>query len=156
ANKTLSSYFENCVKLGGDAKVSSNLIATEIMGRLNADKLEIKDCPIPPRYIAELAQLLKSGEISNTISKQVLDKIWEKPSSPKEMIETSGMSQVSDENQIREWAKEALNKNPKAIEDFKSGNEKAIGPIMGMIMKKSKGKANPKVASSIIKDLIQS
>ncbi|MCK5357129.1 MAG: Asp-tRNA(Asn)/Glu-tRNA(Gln) amidotransferase GatCAB subunit B, partial [Elusimicrobiales bacterium] len=119
-------------------------------------KLEIKDCPIPPRYIAELAQLLKSGEISNTISKQVLDKIWEKPSSPKEMIETSGMSQVSDENQIREWAKEALNKNPKAIEDFKSGNEKAIGPIMGMIMKKSKGKANPKVASSIIKDLIQS
>ncbi|MCG2725997.1 MAG: Asp-tRNA(Asn)/Glu-tRNA(Gln) amidotransferase subunit GatB [Elusimicrobia bacterium] len=155
ANKNLSSYFEDCVKLGGEPKISANLIATELMGRLNADKLEIKDCPITPQYIAELAQLLKSGKISNTISKQVMDKIWEKPSSPKELIETSGMSQVSDENQIREWAKEALSKNPKAIEDFKNGNEKAIGPIMGMIMKKSKGKANPKITNSIIKALIQ-
>ncbi len=155
ASKELSSYFEDCVKLGGDPKTSANLIATEVMGRLNAGKLEIKDCPLPAQYIAELAQLLKSEKISNTISKQVLDKIWEKPKSPKEIIEASGMSQVSDENQIRQWAKEALDKNPKAIEDFKSGNEKAIGPVMGMIMKKSKGKANPKLTSSIIKDLIQ-
>ena len=155
ANKNLSSYFENCVELGGEPKISANLIATELMGRLNANKLEIKDSPIIPQYIAELAQLLKSEKISATISKQVLDKIWEKPTSPKELIEASEMSQVSDENQIREWAKEALDKNPKAIEDFKSGNEKAIGPIMGMIMKKSKGKANPKITSSIIKELIQ-
>ena len=88
-------------------------------------------------------------------AKQVLDKIWKKPLSPKELIETSGMSQVSDENQIRQWAKEALSASPKAIEDFKNGNEKAIGPIMAMIMKKSNGKANPKATSSIIKDLIK-
>jgi aspartyl-tRNA(Asn)/glutamyl-tRNA(Gln) amidotransferase subunit B len=154
ANKTLSSYFEECIKLGGDAKISANLIATEIMGRLNASKLKIKDCPIIPQYIAELTQLLKSGTISNTISKQVLDKIWEEPRSPKKLIESAGLNQVSNENQIREWAKEALIKNPKAIEDFKSGNKKAIGPIIAMIMKKSNGKANPKITNSIIKDLI--
>ena len=88
------------------------------------------------------------------MAKEVMDKIWEKPSSPKEMIEASGMSQVSDEDQIREWAKEALAQNPNAAEDLKNGNFKAIGPIMGMVMKKSKGKANPKVTSSIIKKLI--
>ncbi|MBU2530140.1 MAG: Asp-tRNA(Asn)/Glu-tRNA(Gln) amidotransferase subunit GatB, partial [Elusimicrobia bacterium] len=112
ANKILSSYFEDCVKLGGDSKISANLISTEVMGRLNAVKLEIKDCPLAPQHIAELAQLLKSGKISNAISKQVLDKIWEKPSSPKDLIEASGMSQVFDESQIRKWAKEALEKNP--------------------------------------------
>jgi len=85
ANKILSSYFEECIKLGGNAKISANLIATEIMGRLNASKLKIKDCPVIPQYIAELTQLLKSGTISNTLSKQVLDKIWKKPMSPKKL-----------------------------------------------------------------------
>ncbi|MEA3306416.1 MAG: Asp-tRNA(Asn)/Glu-tRNA(Gln) amidotransferase subunit GatB [Elusimicrobiota bacterium] len=155
ANKDLSAYFEDCVKLGGEPKISANLINTEIMGRLKNAKMKIKDCPLSPQYIAELAQLLKSGKISSAISKEVLDKIWEKPLSPKKIIETSGMIQISDKTQIHKWAKEAMHENPKALEDFKSGNEKAIGPIMAIIMKKSNGKANPKVASSIIKKLIQ-
>ncbi len=154
ANKNLSNYFEECVNAGGDPKISANLIATELMGRLNLAKIEISSSPIPPKHIMELSQLLKSDKISSKIAKQVMDKIWEKPTSPKELIEASGMNQVSDEDQIREWAKEALAQNPNAAEDLKNGNFKAIGPIMGMVMKKSKGKANPKITSSIIKELI--
>jgi len=74
--------------------------------------------------------------------------------SAKEIVEASGLSQVSDEGQIEVWAKEAVSENPVAAEDYRKGNEKAIGALVGVMMRKSKGKANPAVANSILKKIL--
>lgn len=154
--RDISDYFEKCVKSGGDPKISANLVTTELMGRLNAEKIEVKDSPISPEQIAEVSVYLKDGKISSKIAKEVMDKLWKEPSkSPKEIIESSGMFQISDEKQIEQWVKEAIREKPEAAEDFKKGNEKALSALIGLVMKKSKGKANPQLTHSVLNELLK-
>ncbi|HUT86218.1 MAG TPA: hypothetical protein VMW66_05225, partial [Elusimicrobiales bacterium] len=81
-------------------------------------------------------------------------KMWETEAHPQEIVSQGNMSQVSDQNQLESWAKEAIASNPSAAKDLKNGKEKAIGALVGFVMKKSKGKANPAVLNKIIKKLV--
>ncbi|MBI4655994.1 MAG: Asp-tRNA(Asn)/Glu-tRNA(Gln) amidotransferase GatCAB subunit B, partial [Elusimicrobia bacterium] len=142
-------------KNGGEPKISANLITTELTGRLNAEKLSIKNSPIPPEYVAEISVYLKDSKISSKIAKEIIEKIWKNPQPPRKMIEDAGMFQVSDSAQIEQWAKEAIQENRKAADDFTNGNEKALAALVGLVMKKSKGKSNPQMTNSILKKLLK-
>jgi aspartyl-tRNA(Asn)/glutamyl-tRNA(Gln) amidotransferase subunit B len=156
SSREVSDYFEKCIKSGGNPKISSNLIATELTGRLNTEKIEIKNSPITPKQIAEVSVYLKDGKISSKIAKEVMDKLWQEPAqSPKEIIESSSLLQISDEKQIEQWVKEAIKEKPQAAQDFRSGNEKALSSLVGLVMKKSKGKANPRLTNSLLKELLK-
>jgi aspartyl-tRNA(Asn)/glutamyl-tRNA(Gln) amidotransferase subunit B len=154
--REIADYFETAAK--GNEKLGKpivNWITTYVLGKLNAEKRPISKSAISPKNLVELVVLIEDGKISVKMAKDVFEKMWSEKKSAKDIVSESGMSQVSDKSQLETWAKEAISANEKAVSDFKSGNEKAIGALVGMVMKKSKGKANPALANSIIKELIK-
>ena len=147
-------YFEEAVKLGATPKTAANWIGTDILGKLNAEHKEIGESPIKAKDLAELIKYIESGKISTKMARDIFAKAWESGKSVKELVESSGETQVSDEAQLEAWAKEALEQSPKAVADYKAGNTKAVGALVGLVMKKSKGKANPAVLNQIFAKLL--
>ena len=147
-------YFEEAVKLGATPKTAANWIGTDILGKLNAEHKEIGESPIKAKDLAELIKYIESGKISTKMARDIFAKAWESGKSVKELVESSGETQISDESQLEAWAKEALEQSPKAVADYKAGNTKAVGALVGLVMKKSKGKANPAVLNQIFAKLL--
>jgi aspartyl-tRNA(Asn)/glutamyl-tRNA(Gln) amidotransferase subunit B len=153
--KPLADYFEAAMKAEKiSAKPLVNWLTTELLGRLNADKKDIEHSPLAATKLAELVSLIESGKISGKMGKDVFDEAYKTGKAPNDIVAASGMSQVSDEAQIADWGREAIAANPKAVEDFKKGNERAIGALVGAVMKKSKGKANPAVLNEVLRKLL--
>jgi Asp-tRNAAsn/Glu-tRNAGln amidotransferase B subunit (PET112 homolog) len=153
-SRKISDYFEETVKSGASAKAAVNWIGTDIMGKLNAEHKEIDQSPIKAKELAALIKYVEGGKISTKMARGIFAKAWESGKSVKELVESSGASQISDEGQLEEWAKEAVAANPKAVADYKGGNTKAVGALVGFVMKKSKGKANPAVLNKIFEKLL--
>jgi len=155
AEQAMGDYFEQAVRgLSSEgAKAAANLVTTELLGKLHADSLSIAQSPVPAAYIGELVALAQTGVLSSKGVKEVFAKSWETRDSPKILVDKLGLSQVSDEKQIRAWVTDALASNPKAVADIKAGKQAAAGAIVGAVMKLSKGKANPALVNRLIKDL---
>jgi len=147
-------YFETSLSYLNSSsapKMISNWITTELSGRLNAANLSIENSPISPQALSELVGLILDGTISGKIAKTVFEEMWNHKKQPKQIIQEKGLTQVSDSAEIEAWVLESISKNPKAAEEFKSGKEKAIGALVGNVMKLSKGKANPELVNQILK-----
>ncbi len=155
ADADLGVYFEAAMKTGkAPSKSVANWIGTNILAKLNAAKITAAESRVTAENLAELLGLIETGKISVKIAKDVFEKMWETGGTAASIVEAFGMTQVSDEGALRQWAQEAINANPKAVEDLKGGNDKAIGALVGYIMRQSKGKANPGLVNKIIKELI--
>lgn len=160
AQKELVDYFEQALsKLSADqqkagAKPLVNWITTELMGRLNAEKKGIMESPVTSAALAELVQLVVSGTLSGKMAKDVFAEMYEKGGSAAEIVKTKGLSQVSNEADLMKFVDEVLAENPKIVEDVKGGKERAIGSLVGALMKKTKGQANPQLANQLIKKRI--
>ena len=157
SDKVLAAYFEKAVAAApaGSAKTVSNLLTTEMLGRLNAEGKTAAQSPIAAAHLGGLAALIASGILSSKGAKDVFAKMWDTGKDPKSLVDELGLSQVSDDTQILEWVKQALAANPKAAADLKSGKEAAIGSIVGGVMKLSKGKANPALVNKLIKEAVK-
>lgn len=159
AEKSLADYFESALKsFHGDgsskkdaAKPLANWITTELVGRLNAVKKEIQESPIPAEDMAALVKLVQKGTISGKTAKTVFDDMFSGAGRPEEIVKKKGLVQVEDEGQITQWVEEAIAANPKVVADFKSGNERAVGSLVGAVMKKSAGRANPQTVNKLLK-----
>ena len=114
----------------------------------------LSESPVKAADLAALINYIQSGKISSKMAKEIFVKAFESGKSVKELVESSGASQISDESALEAWAKEALAANPKAAADVKAGNGKAIGALVGAVMRMSKGKANPAVLNKIFMKLI--
>ncbi|MBI4346630.1 MAG: Asp-tRNA(Asn)/Glu-tRNA(Gln) amidotransferase subunit GatB [Elusimicrobia bacterium] len=154
AERALADYYESAVAVCGPkaAKAAANWLGTELLGRLHADKKTIVDSPVPPGHLGELAALIEEGTLSSRLAKEVFAKMWETRVSPKELVETQGMTQVSDESQVAQWVEAAMADNPQSVADLRAGKEQAIGRIVGGVMKRSGGKANPAVVQKLIRE----
>ena len=151
----IARYFEEVTaNKGVSVKTASNWIQTDLLGMLNAEKKEISQSPISAKVLAELLEMVENGKITRRQGREVFDKIWTNGGSPKAIVEASGMVQVSDEGQLEAWAKEAIAATPKAVADYKKGNKAAIGALVGAVMRKSKGKANPAMLSKTLARLL--
>ncbi|MEK9145549.1 MAG: Asp-tRNA(Asn)/Glu-tRNA(Gln) amidotransferase subunit GatB [Elusimicrobiota bacterium] len=156
AEKSLADYFEDSVRADpGSAKAAANWIGTELLGRLNAEDRDLGDCPVPPRALGELAGLLARGTISSKSAKEVFAKMWETREGPGELVDRLGLAQVSDPAQIGRWVEEAIAESPAAAADLRAGKDRAIGVIVGLVMKKSRGKAHPGTVNRLIKEKLK-
>ncbi|WCN37459.1 Asp-tRNA(Asn)/Glu-tRNA(Gln) amidotransferase subunit GatB [Aneurinibacillus uraniidurans] len=153
-SKDMSDFFDATVQTGADAKAVSNWLMGETIGYLNANNLEFKQISLTPDNLGALVQLIEKGTISNKIAKKVFKEMMESGKSPEKIVEEQGLVQISDEGALKQMVDEVLAANPQAIEDFKAGKEKAMGALVGQIMKASKGKANPGVVNQLLRDAL--
>ncbi len=157
SDRLLADYFEKAIAAApsGSAKTVSNLLTTEMLGRLNAEGKTAAQAPVAAAHLGGLASLIASGTLSSKGAKDVFAKMWETGKDPKALVAELGLSQVSDDKQVMEWVLQALAANPKAAADLKGGKDAAIGSIVGGVMKLSKGKANPALVNKLIKEAVQ-
>ncbi|WP_270455506.1 Asp-tRNA(Asn)/Glu-tRNA(Gln) amidotransferase subunit GatB [Allisonella histaminiformans] len=150
SDKDRADFFEAMVKAGADAKEACNWLMGELAGMLSENGLEIKDSKVTPEAMAELLKLITKGTISGKIAKKIFPEMWETGKSAETIVKEQGLVQISDTGALEAMVDEAIAENPKAVADFKSGNKKAMGAMIGQIMKKSHGKANPRMVSGIL------
>ncbi|NTW70906.1 MAG: Asp-tRNA(Asn)/Glu-tRNA(Gln) amidotransferase subunit GatB [Eubacteriaceae bacterium] len=153
-SKDTASFFEKTVEACGDPKSVVNWIMGDISAALNEQNISMKDVKFSPGDLGELIGLINKKAISVSIGKQVLKQMMETGESPSKIVEKSGLSQMNDEDELKKIVLTVLEKNPQSVEDLKNGKEKAIGFLVGQIMKETKGKANPQVVNKLIKDNI--
>ena len=153
-SKELSFFFEELVSLIEDSKLAANWVMTDVMRRLNAEEKEIAKLNLSAQSLAELLNYVISGKINNNTAKKVLREMLETNKTASFIIEKNGLIQISDEDELEKIIDEVIKENQQSIEDFKNGKDRALGFLMGQIMKKTKGKANPNTANKILIDKI--
>lgn len=148
-DKKISDYFEECVKLNCDPKSACNWITTRVLGELNkSEENTIDDLFIRPNMIVELVSLVNDKKISSDQAKKVFTKMLEENLTPKEIVNKYDMEVIEDANLIESLVNEVITENAKAIEDYHNGRTNMLDYLVGQVMKKSKGKANPIEAKS--------
>ena len=151
-DKDTSDYFEKVVAAGADPKASVNWIMGEFASQLSNAGIEIAKAPVTPENLAKLLALIAKGTISGKIAKKVFAEMWKDGADPEEIVKAQGLVQISDTGALKELVVKVIANNPKAVEDFKAGKKKAVGALVGQIMKETKGKANPKVINELLND----
>ncbi|HDR8097379.1 TPA: Asp-tRNA(Asn)/Glu-tRNA(Gln) amidotransferase subunit GatB [Bacillus cereus] len=148
--KEMSDFFEAAIADGADAKLTSNWLMGEVLAYLNKQQKELKDVALTPAGLSKMVQLIEKGTISSKIAKKVFNELIEKGGDPEEIVKAKGLVQISDEGTLRKVVTEILDNNEKSIEDFKNGKDRAIGFLVGQIMKATKGQANPPLVNKIL------
>jgi len=150
ASKPLADFFEKCVLEYSSAKTVSNWIMGEMMRLLKETGKEVEEVLIKPHQMASLLNLIDNGTITGSIAKTVFEEMFATGKNPEEIVDEKGLKQLSNEDELRKIALKVIEDNPKSVEDYKNGKDKAIGFLVGQIMKATKGKANPQLANKIL------
>ena len=155
-DKKISDYFEECVSLKCDPKSACNWITTRVLGELNkSEENTIDDLFIRPNMIVELVTLVNDKKISSDQSKKVFTKMLEEKLTTKEIVKKYDMEVIEDAGLIESLVNEVISENAKAIEDYHNGRTNMLDYLVGQVMKKSKGKANPVEAKAKMLELIK-
>ncbi|WP_422658305.1 Asp-tRNA(Asn)/Glu-tRNA(Gln) amidotransferase subunit GatB [Paenibacillus sp. EC2-1] len=156
ASKPLADFFEDSLNYTKDAKSVANWIMGDLMGYLNANNLELSQVKITGQGLGEMIGLIEKGTISSKIAKTVFKAMLETGKLPQAIVEEQGLVQISDEGAIKAIVEQVVAANPQSVEDYKAGKQKAIGFLVGQVMKESKGKANPALANQLLVDVLNS
>lgn len=149
-DKDRADYFEAMVAAGADPKDAANWLMGDFAKLLSRDGLEMKDAPVKAADMADLLKLITKGTISGKIAKQVFSEMWTSGKTPETIVKEKGLVQISDTGALEELADRIIAANPQSVADFKAGKKKAVGFLMGQIMKETKGKANPQIVNGIL------
>ena len=155
-DKATADYFEAAVDAGAEPKACVNWLMGEFASQLSTDGIEIAKAPVSAENLAALLKLISKGTISGKIAKKVFATMWKEGGNPEEIVKAQGLVQISDTAELSKLVDEVVGKNPKAVEDFKAGKKKAVGALVGQIMKATKGKANPRVINELLNKKLQS
>ena len=152
-NKAVADYFEECARAGAEPKPASNWIMGEVLRELNERKCEVGGLAVTPQMLAELIAMLKGGQVSNNIAKEVFAEMAATGKQAGAVVEEKGLTQISDTGELEAAVKKVLADNPQAADDLKAGKKQAKGFLIGQVMRASKGKANPKIVGDLIDTL---
>ncbi|MFD1431497.1 Asp-tRNA(Asn)/Glu-tRNA(Gln) amidotransferase subunit GatB [Lacticaseibacillus yichunensis] len=148
--KEMADFFEATVALGADPKLASNWLMGEVSGYLNANHLELAQVALTPAHLAKMIALIQDGTISSKIAKKVFQEIIANDTDPEQWVNDQGLIQLSDPAKLTPVIDGVLDANQQSIDDFKDGKDRAIGFLVGQIMKQTHGKANPKVVNQLL------
>ena len=153
--KALADFFEQTVALGAEPKQVSNWIMGEVMRRLSADGLEAKDMKLSPPTLARLISMVREGILNRNTAVKVFDAVFEGDGSVDAYVTEHGLEQVSDAGLVAEAVARVFAANPKSIEDYRSGKQKAFGFLVGQVMRELKGQAAPQVVNQTIREKLE-
>ena len=149
-NKEISEYFDRIVKGGANVKLAANWVIVDIQTILNKKNIQIDEFSVSPEKMGELIKLIEKGEISNKQARQIFEEMQKNNANPRDLINQNGTSLISDEDELVSIIKQVLDDNPQSIVDYKNGKDRAIGFLVGQVMKLTHGKANPNVTNRMI------
>ncbi len=153
-DKELALMYEK-VAMAVPPDLAAKWIRRELARVLNYHKKKLKDSAITENHLIDLLTLVENKTITEKVAQRLIEELVEKPFDVKEYVKKQGLEAVSDEGEIERFCKEAIKEASEAAEDYKKGNEKALHFIVGIVMKKSKGKATPREVNEILKSLIK-
>jgi aspartyl-tRNA(Asn)/glutamyl-tRNA(Gln) amidotransferase subunit B len=145
-----AAFFEATVALGADPVAASNWITQDLAGLVNTARIELAAAKVTPKHIADLVALVADDTISATGAKQMLEEAFETGDAAEAIVERRGLRQVVDSAALEAWVDEAIAENPGPVEQFRGGKEGALNAVLGQVMKKSGGSANPKAVRELL------
>ena len=156
AEKQISDYFNEAINSDQDlknyAKIVVNWITSELFSLLNKNNLELSSSPVSPKNLGQLVKLISTNEISGKIAKDVLEEMFSSGKNSREIVDEKGLKQVTDQGEIEKVIEEVISNNPKMVQEYLGGKDKLLGFFVGQAMKKTKGKANPKMLNDILRN----
>ncbi len=160
AEKEVGDYYESVVtslktRSRESFKQASNYIMTDVLREVNERSAKIRNFSVKPQSLSRMIDLINDGTISTKIAKVVFEGMLESGESPDSIIERKGLKQVSDESEIEKAVNEVLQSNPEELKRYLGGKDKLFGFFVGEIMKKTRGKANPKILNQLLKQKLE-
>jgi aspartyl-tRNA(Asn)/glutamyl-tRNA(Gln) amidotransferase subunit B len=150
-SRQMADYFDAAVRNGADAKLIANWMMGDLSKHLNLENKDISESLVTAENLAAMVTLISKGTISSKIAKTVFEQMWKTGDDPEKIVKEKGLVQITDTKAIEEIVDAVIAANPKPVEDYKGGNAKSIGFLVGQVMKQSKGKANPGVVNDLLK-----
>lgn len=148
--KEMSDFFEATIKAGADAKQASNWLMGEVSAYLNAEQKELHETGLTPANLAGMIQLIEAGTISSKIAKKVFRELALNGGDAEQVVKDKGLVQISDEGALRTIIGGILDNNEQSITDYKNGKDRAVGFLVGQVMKATKGQANPPMVNKLL------
>ena len=152
--KKLADFFEETTALCSKPKKVSNWLMGETMRLLKEHEMDAEDISFSPANLAKIIAFTEDGTINGTVAKEVFEQVFTKDIDVEKYVEEHGLKTVNDEGALRETVAKVIADNPKSVEDYRNGKEKAIGFLVGQTMKAMKGKANPGMVNKILKEML--
>ena len=147
-------FFDDAVNSGADPKQASNWIMGDLMRLMK--EIDTEEVPFKGSKLAALIKMIEKGTINNNIGKTVFTEMFRTGKNPEEIVREKGLEAVSDEGALEEVVNKVIEANPKSVEDYISGKQKAIGFLMGQVMRETRGKANPGMVNGLLKKKLDS
>ena len=154
-SKELSDFYEETVKTCKEYKLVCNWLLGEVQAYLNKNNMTINETKLTPAYLGKMISFIQDGTISSKQAKVVFESLMKEGKDPEIIIEEKHMKQISDPETLTSIINEVLDANEQSIIDFKNGKDRAVGFLVGQIMKKTGGQANPKVTNQILIRLLK-
>ena len=150
ATRPLADFYDEAARLSGEPTACANWIMGDISRLLNAAEIDIPNAKVTPAHLSELIQLINDATISGKIAKTVLDDAFETGKMPKEIVQEKGLSQITDTSEIEAIVMQVVEEHPGPAQDYREGKKKAIGFLVGQVMRATRGKANPQLVNQIL------
>ena len=150
SNKDICEYFDAVVNGGATAKLAANWVLVDVQAILNKEDISIKAFKVSPNHLADLIKLIEKGTVSNKQAREIFAKMLENDDDPNKLVKDMGTTLLSDEGEIQKIINQVLEENPQSIIDYKNGKDRAVGFLVGQVMKISHGKANPAITNRLI------
>ncbi len=154
-SRDLADYFEAASARAKNPKAVANWMSRNLLQRLNESGSEITDCKITPDALARMILMIESGEISNRMAQEVFDQMFDTGKSAQAIVKEQGLAQISDEDELAGIVATVIAENPAAVQDFNQGKKRAIGFLVGQVMKATRGKANPGIVNQKLQEVLR-
>ena len=151
-SKGMADFFDESLAQYNDAKVLANWITGDLARLLNISQTRMEDCPVSAKQLAEMLDMIDKGSISGKIAKSVLEDMYRTGQDAAVIVKEKGLAQISDEGALLQIIDDVISANPQSVEDYRAGKEKALGFLVGQIMKATKGQANPGLVNKLLKE----
>lgn len=155
SSRELADYYEQVLTETDDCKTASNLVMTDVLKTINEQKISVKDFSVSPKNLGKLVSLISKNIISGKIAKEVLPEMILSGKEPEVIVKEKNLVQISDTSELESAITKILDANPKDVQDYLGGKEKAIGFFVGQIMRETKGKANPQIVNELLKKKLE-
>lgn len=155
SSRDLADYYEQVLTETNDYKTASNWVMTEVLKSINEEKISLKNFSVTPKNLGKLISLINKNVISGKIAKDIFPEMILTGKDPESIVKGKNLIQISDSSELESMIDKILDANPKDVQDYLGGKEKAIGFFVGQIMKESKGKANPQIVNQLLKSKLE-